>query len=225
MFELDEIQLRLQSELRRVRARGGAASAAEWVEVVGSCQQLINVAGAVQTVALAHVAATEDVVGEDGTLEEEFRGLGHQRLDAPALVHDRLGLTASAATDRVATAVDLVTRHRPVVEAMGAGRLDAYRAGIVAEELAEATPEVCADVVGRIGPRLGTEAGGALRRRTRRVLASVDADLMRRKAERVRGERSLRRCAFAPGVDEWSAKVPVEESRSAWTVVDGLARR
>ena len=224
MFELADLHLRLQSELGRVRAVGAEASGAEWVELAGSCQQLINVAAAMQTVALAHVAATDDVVCEDGTIEEEFRGLGHQRLDAPALVQDRLGLTTSGATDRVATAVDLVTRHPALVEAMAAGRLDTYRAGIVAEELADATPEVCAEVADRIGERLGTEAGGALRRRTRRVLASVDADLVRRKAERARAERSLRRSAFSPGVDEWSAKVPVEESRTAWSVVDGLAR-
>jgi hypothetical protein len=208
-----------------VRAVGADASAMEWVELAGSCQQLINVVAAMQTVALAQVAATEDVVCEDGTIEGEFRGLGHQRLDAPALVQDLLGLTASGATDRVATAVDLVTRHHALVEAMAAGRLDAYRSGIVAEELADATPEVCAEVADRFGPRHGTEAGGALRRRTRRVLASVDADLVRRKAERVRAERSLRRSAFAPGVDEWTATVPVEESRTAWSVVDGLARR
>ena len=224
MFELADLLLRLQSELSRVRAVGAGASTEEWAELAGSCQQMINVVAAMQTVALAHVAATEDVVREDGTLEEEFRGLGHQRLDAPALVQDRLGLTASGATDRVAAAVDLVTRHPALVEAMAAGRLDAYRAGIVAHELADATPEVCAEVVHRIGERLGTEAGGALRHRTRRVLASVDADLVRRKAERARGERSLRRSALAPGVDEWTATVPVEQSRTAWSVVDGLAR-
>lgn len=228
MFELGSIAHRLQSDLCRVGAAGADAAAADWVDLAGSCQQLINMVGAMQTVALAHLAATEDVVRDDGTIEEEFRGLGHQRLDAPALVHDLLGLTASAATDRVATAVDLVTRHPTVVEVMRAGRLDVYRAGIVAEELAEASREVCAEVVDQIGTHLGTEAGGALRRRTRRVLARVDADLLRRKAERARAERSLRRCAFAPGVDEWSAKVPVEESRTArtaWSVVDGLARR
>ena len=208
-----------------MRALGAGASSGEWVELAGSCQQLINVAAAMQTVALAHVAATEDVVRDDGTIEEEFRGLGHSRLDAPALVQDLLGLTASGATDRVATAVDLVTRHPAVLETMAEGRLDAYRAGIVAEELADATPQVCAEVVDRIGSRLGTEAGGALRRRTRRVLGSVDPHLVRHQAERARAERSLRRCAFAPGVDEWSAKVPVEASRTAWSVVDGLARR
>ncbi len=208
--------------MRHIRA---GASAGDWVDLAGSCQQLINVVAAMQTVALAHVAATEDVMRDDGTIEEEFRGLGHRRLDAPALVQDLLGLTASGATDRVATAVDLVTRHPAVVEAMAEGRLDAYRARIVAEELADATPEVCAEVIDRIGSRLGAEAGGALRRRTRRVLGSVDGDLVRHLAERARAERSLRRCAFAPGVDEWSAKVPVEASRTAWSVVDGLARR
>ena len=107
---------------------------------------------------------------------------------------------------------------------MGAGRLDGYRASIVAQELAEATPDVCVEVVRRIGARLGTEPGGALRRRTRRLLAAVDGDLVRQQAERARSERSLRRCAFEVGVDEWTVLVPVEQSRSAWSVVDRLAR-
>jgi hypothetical protein len=194
------------------------------VALTGACQEAINVLAAIQTMALAQVAATEDRVCEDGAVVEEFRELGHQRLDAPALVQDVLGLTASGATDRVATAVELVTRHPQVLQAMGAGRLDGYRAAIVAQELAEATPDVCTEVVRRIGHRLGTEPGGALRRRTRRVLAAVDADLVRQQAERARSERSLRRSAFEVGVDEWTALVPVEQSRSAWSVVDRLAR-
>jgi hypothetical protein len=178
----------------------------------------------VQTIALAHLAATEDVVAEDGTIEEEFRGLGHQRLDAPDLAAEVLGLTPCGATDRVATAVDLVTRHPKLVRAMASGRLDCYRAGIVAAELAEADPDVCTQVVDRLEDRLGSDTGGVLRARTRRLLAAVDPELLRRKAERARAERSLRRSAFGVGVDEWSAKLPVEQSRMAWSVVDGLAR-
>jgi hypothetical protein len=207
----------------RAGAGGSLVPMREWVELVGGCQQLINMLAGVQTVALAHVAAVEDVLHEDGTLGEEFRGLGHQSLDAPALVQDQLGLTCSGATDRVATAVDVVTRHPQVLEAMTAGRLDAYRAGIVVEELADAESDVCHEVVAGLREHLGTEPGGMLRRRTRRVLATVDAELVRRKSERARGERSLRRTAFASGVDEWSAKLPVEESRVAWSVVDQLA--
>lgn len=224
MFELDGLGARLQVVLAHVTELRPAVTSGDWVALTGACQEAMNVLAAIQTVAVAHVAATEDRVCEDGTVVEEFRGLGHHRLDAPALVQDALGLTASGATGRMATAVDLVTRHPQVLEAMGAGRLDGYRAGIVAQELAEATPEVCVEVVRRIGCRLGAEPGGALRRRTRRLLAAVDADLVRQQAERARSERSLRRSAFEVGVDEWTALVPVEQSRSAWSVVDGLAR-
>jgi hypothetical protein len=228
MFELGGIRSQLQQELARVRVTGpdgSDGSVERWVDLVGQCQEAINVLAAIQTVALARVAAIEDVVTEDGMIAEEFRGLGHQRLDAGALVAHQLGLTCSGATDRVAAAVDLLTRHRQLVEVMAAGRLDAYRAGVVAEELAEADPDVCADVVARLGVHLGTEPGGSLRRRVRRTLAAVDADLVRVKAAQARAERSLRRTAFAAGVDEWSAKLPVEDSRTAWSVVDALARR
>jgi hypothetical protein len=224
MFEFGRLGAQLQVGLARVDGLRASATSEDWVALTGACQEAINVLAAIQTVALAQVAATEDRVCEDGTVVEAFRGLGHQRLDAPALVQDVLGLTAAGATGRVATAVDLVTRHPQVVEAMGAGRLDGYRAGIVVQELAEATPDVCVEVVRRIGQRLGREPGGALRRGTRRLLAAVDADLVRQQAERARSERSLRRSAFEVGVDEWTALVPVEQSRSAWSVVDGLAR-
>jgi hypothetical protein len=76
----------------------------------------------------------------------------------------------------------------------------------------------------RIGETLGAEPGGLLRRRLRRVLARVDADAVRAKAARARSQRSLRRTAFGLGVDEWSAMLPVEQSRAAWSVVDTLAR-
>ena len=83
---------------------------------------------AIQTVALAQVAATEDRACEDGTVVEEFRGLGHQRLDAPALVQDVLGLTARGC-------------HRPGGHGGGPGhaappgaRGDGCRAGSMATE-------------------------------------------------------------------------------------------
>lgn len=228
MFELGGIRTRLQEQLSDARSTGSRATTDDWVRLVGSCQDLLNVVAALQTVALAHVAARDELALEDGTVVEEFRGLGHHRLDAPALVDDLLGLSTAAASDRVSAAVDLVTRHPQLVGEMAAGRLDAYRAGVVASELREADPEVCRHVdsvvVERLRATSGAEAAGPLRRRTRRALERVDPELVRRLAERARGERSLRRSAWAPGVDEWSATLPVEQSRSAWSVVDGLAR-
>lgn len=233
MFEGGGIRELLQQHWTSVLAtadasRTGAPPVVDtggWVELVNDCQELINTLGAIQSVALAQVAAIDDHIDrESGQCGEVFRGVGHERLDAPALVADALGLTASGATQRVAAAVDLVTRHGTVVAAMGEGRLDVYRAGIVASELAEADPATCAEVTSRVAGHLGVEPGGLLRRRIRRTLASVDADLVREQAVRARAERSLRRSAHSVGVDEWSAKIPAEDSRPAWSVLDTIAR-
>ena len=198
----------------------------ELVDLVGACQSLINQLAAVQTLAMAHVAAIEDVALEDGTVVEQHRGLGHQRLDAPALVSDQLGVSDAVASNRVGAAVDVVTRVPDLLAAMGDGRLDEYRARIVSDELREASAEVCAQVVARIADSLGTEPPAQLRRRVRRALGAVDADLLRAKAERARSERSLCRWpGDEPGVDTWMGSFPVEESRSGWAVVDGLARQ
>ena len=226
MFEASTIAVELRSELAGLRADGRDRPLGELVNLVGSCQSVINQAAAVQTLAMAHVAAIEDVVLEDGTVVEQHRGLGHQRLDAPALVSEQLGLSDAAASSRMAGAVDLVTRVPGALVAMGEGRLDEYRARIVNDELREAPAEVCAEVVVMIEDTLGTEPPAVLRRRVRRALEVVDADLLRAKAARARSARSLSRWpGDEPGVDTWMGSFPTEQSRSGWAVVDGLARQ
>ena len=226
MFEAATIAVELQSELAGLRADGRDRPLGELVDLVGACQSVINQAAAVQTLAMAHVAAIEDVALEDGTVVEQHRGLGHQRLDAPALVSEQLGVSDASASSRMAGAVDLVTRVPGALAVMGEGRLDEYRARIVAEELREATAEVCAEVVAMIEDTLGTEPPAALRRRVRRALEAVDADLLRAKAARARSARSLCRLpGDEPGVDTWMGSFPTEQSRSGWAVLDGLARQ
>ncbi|NYG08110.1 hypothetical protein BJ986_002597 [Phycicoccus badiiscoriae] len=215
MFDRAESAGPLLQELARLREDGHERSVAELTELVERCQSVANSATAVQLLAMAHLAAVEDVELEDGTVVEQHRGLGHQRLDAPALVSDRLGLSDAAASSRMTIAVDVVTRVPGVLDAMAAGRLDGYRAGIVCEELRDAPPEVCRAVVARIEGSLGFEPAGLLRRRVRRALGAVDADLVRAKAARARAARSLRRWPGGePGVDTWMGSFPVEQARS-----------
>jgi hypothetical protein len=226
MFEMNVVTAELQAELARLRADGHERALSELVDLVGACQAVVNRASALQTLAMAHLAAIEDVAREDGTVVEQHRGLGHQRLDAPALVSDQLGVSDAAAGSRVGAAVDVVTRLPGLLAAMGAGRLDEYGARVVSDELREVPTGVCAQVVARITDSLGTEPPAALRRRVRQALASVDADLVRTKAARARSERSLRRWpGDEPGVDTWLGSFPAEQSRSGWAVVDGLARQ
>ena len=224
MFEVGTVARQFHQLAATVRGTDGATvPTSDWIHLVGQAQEAMNILAAIQTIGLAQLAATDEDL-EDGELVEVYRGLGHQRLDAPDLVSGVLGVTATTAATKLTTAVDLATRHTPVIDAMAAGRLDLWRASIVADELTDASPETCTEVIAKVGDTLGAESAGALRRRLRRVLAAVDADAVRVKAARARSERSLRRTAFGLGVDEWSAKLPVEDSRTAWTVVDSLAR-
>ena len=99
-----------------------------------------NVLAGVQTVAVAHVAAIEDVCASHGVWGEQHRGLGHESMDAPALVGPVLGITAQAATTRCEVAVHQVTTTPRLVAAVLSGELDAWRARVVTSEV-EVCPE------------------------------------------------------------------------------------
>jgi len=224
MFEVGELREAVAGLVASVSASPQGVSSSEWVGVVGDCQRLVNALSAVQTVALARLAALEDEPAEDGTTIERDLGVGHQRLDAPALVSDLLGLTDAGAGARVGHAVRVASKIPELVAAMAAGDLDCYRAAVVSEELSDADTEVCAEVLARVRAHLGAEPAGALRRRVRRVLAQVAPDLVRVKAARARGDRALRRWTHRAGADEWSGTFPVEQARPAWAVIDKLAK-
>ena len=61
MFDMSIAAAELQSELARLRAGGRDRALSELLDLVGACQSLMNQAAAVQTLAMAHVAAIEDV--------------------------------------------------------------------------------------------------------------------------------------------------------------------
>ncbi len=109
--------------------------------------------------------------------------------------------------------------------AMGAGRLDAYRASVVAEELEAAPVEVRATVVTLLEPYLEVEDGAHLRRRCRRALARISPDLLRQRALKACSQCGLRRWVAEPGVDRWEGTFPSEDAATAWAAIDALAHR
>ena len=224
-----------------------SGSRAQWAGLVGACQSLVNTATAVQDVAITAVAAIEQEWAEDGTTVERVRAGGHVALDAPDVVAGVLGVSHGHAQRRVALAVALVADAEVAGDgdaagagvpggdgasglsglhaAMAGGVLDAYRAGVVVEELAGAPPEVAAAVVAVLEEHLGVEAPVQLRRRCRRVLARVCPDLLRQRAVRARAGCGLRRWVQEPGVDRWEGTFASEQAAQGWAVVDALARR
>ena len=215
-----------------------SGSRAEWAAVVGAAQRVVNVATAVQDAAMARLAGIEVEWLEDGTEVERDRGPGHVALDAPAIVSGVLAVSSVHAERRVGDAVRLAGDDPEdsegggvesglggLHEAMRQGRLDAYRASVVAEELAEAPPQVAACVVAAVEGHFGTEDGAHLRRRCRRVLARISPDLLVERAKRARAACGLRRWVAEPGVDRWEGTFPSEDAARAWAAVDALARR
>ena len=212
-----------------------AGSRAQWASVAGSMQRVIDTATAAQDAAIARLAAIEPECREDGTEVESHRALGHEALDAPAILSGALAISAVHAQQRVRSAVRLAadgpegTRTETGLgglhAAMGAGRLDSYRASVVAEELEAAPPQVAASVVAALQGHLEVEDAAHLRRRCRRVLARISPDLLRQRAVRARAACGLRRWAEEPGVDRWEGTFPSEEAARAWAAIDALAQR
>ena len=216
-------------------AVAGAGALAEQVACLAALQRVLDVVSAAQELVVARVAAIECEWAEDGTVVERHRGLGHVSVDAAGVVAGVLGCTAVRAEAWVRAAVRRAGDGRPgtaghtglggLHEAMAAGRLDPYRAGVVTVELEEAPAPVAAAVVAALDPWLAVETGPQLRRRVRRMLARVSPDLLRQRARRARSECRLERWASEPGVDCWHGTFPSEEAAAAWAAVDALAQR
>ncbi|GGL24250.1 HNH endonuclease [Phycicoccus endophyticus] len=209
-------------------------SVGEWAEAVGELQSLANTVAAAQDAAVVRLAAIEPEVLDDGEVVETHRALGHVALDAAAVLSGVLTVSAVHAERRVQAAVrraadgpdgtETCTGLGRLHAAMGAGRVDAYRAGVVAEELEECRAEVARAVLDALEPHVEREDGPRLRQRVRRVLAAISPDFLRAKAARARSESSLQRWVEQPGVDTWHGTFPSEEACAAWGAIDALAQ-
>ncbi len=217
---------------------GGPSDRSEWLSVVGSCQSLINTLTAVQDTALAQAACRESEWCDDGTLGEAVHAPGRVTLDAADLAAPLLGTSHDQAQRRVELAVRLAADRVPVPAehrdlpqtsglralhtAMAQGRLDGYRAGVVAFELDTAPADVADAVVTALDSHLGDDAA-KLRQRTRVLLSRISPDLVRQRAQKARANTGLRRWVGEPGVDEWHGTFPSEDAATAWAAIDRLA--
>lgn len=207
----------------------------ELTATLGELRALVDEATALQDEVIVGLASIEPERAEDGTVREVRRAPGHVALDAPAIVSGVLRLSAVAAEQRVRDAVRRAadgpegtateTGLGGLHAAMGQGRLDASRAHVVAAELEECPVDVRRTVVAALDEWFEREDAARLRRRVRRLVAAIDPDLLRQRAERARAATGLRRWVDEPGVDTWLGTFPSEEARGAWAAIDALAQR
>ena len=209
------------------------------VELVAAVQAVANAAAALQDSALARLASIEAQWAEDGTIIETVRPLGYVSIDAADLAAPALGATHAQAQRRTHQAVRIAASREPVEDgarsapettglgglhaAMRDGRLDPFRAGVVAHELAGAHADVAEAVVAALEPQLHRDAS-ALRKRVRALLGRISPELLRQRADRARRETGLRRWVTEPGVDTWMGTFPSEDAATAWAAIDDRAR-
>ena len=106
------------------------------------------------------------------------------------------------------------------------GGLDAYRAGVVAEELEHAPAQVAAAVVAALVGHFVTEDGSAAAAAVPRPCCPGSARTWCASApQRARDACGLRRWADEPGVDQWEGTFPSEEAARAWAAIDARARQ
>ena len=212
-----------------------SGSVEQWAGVLGSLQRVIDTACAVQDAAIVRLAAIEPAVLEDGTLVETHRALGHAALDTPAIVSGVLNVAPVHAESRVRAALALAADGPPgtptatglggLHTAMATGALDTYRAGVIAQELAEAPPQVAATVVAALEGHFACEDAAHLRRRCRRVLARISPDLLG--PARPPRPRTVRAAPLGRRTrrGQMGRHLPLRGRRPAWAAIDALAHQ
>ncbi len=136
---LDGLDACVSAATSSATASGGSRE--DWAGVVGDRQRVIDVAAAAQDAAIVRLACIEAEFCEDGTVVESHRAAGHVALDAPAIISGVLNVSSVQAERRVRSAVWLAAGGPGAAResglgglhaAMAAGRLDSYRASVVA---------------------------------------------------------------------------------------------
>ncbi|PRY62634.1 hypothetical protein BCF74_10470 [Knoellia remsis] len=226
---------RLYAAVSAPAAEGGAGSMElpGLLELVEEMQHVQNVAAAVQSRALAHVAAHDEEPAPDAPRGWVWKrhALGHISDEAASLVADRLGVSVPVATRRVEDAVHQTRVTPRLLDAGGSGELDAWRTRLVTAELrvtedesvARETVDRLADLFTKRG-RWG-ETAGPLSARTARLVRRIDPSVAAGDGERARRARCVSRRADGPAADQWFARLPVETSLPMWAAVDERAHQ
>ncbi|MFW5473990.1 hypothetical protein ACOCJ5_11840, partial [Knoellia sp. CPCC 206450] len=127
---------------------------------IEQAQQIVNICGGIQAHAMAHLAAHEEVRDAEDASGWAWKrhGLGFVADDTASLVADRLGVSVPVAANRVEDAVHQVTVTPRLVDAMGSGALDQFRAHLVTREVRDCDDATAATIVERLVARAADPA-------------------------------------------------------------------
>ncbi|MDT7619152.1 MAG: hypothetical protein QOF99_53 [Pseudonocardiales bacterium] len=205
--------------LATVLAQVSGGPCGERVERIGSWERVIAWVQAEQIreiAGLARAAEADPAFGDDP--EQVY-----------ASVCAEVGLMARVASRtaraRVDDAVTLAERLPATLAALSSGRISLPSARAVVEETMVLDESLLAEAERRILARAAGRTTGQIRADSRRVVARLDAEAVRRRAEQARRERSVRLIPEPDGMATLAAYLPAHEAVAAYGVLDGYARR
>jgi hypothetical protein len=129
-----------------------------------------------------------------------------------------------AAAGRLADAEHLVGRLPHTLAALDRGLLHVPQARVLIDETRPLTPAVCAEVESRVLTDAELLTPGALRRRVRRIILTVDADQAARRAAATRSDRRVWARPGPDGTRLLLAEGPADQLHRLELRLDALAR-
>lgn len=156
------------------------------------------------------------------------QGLGFTVAD-PNIAADelslRLGISRRAAKRLVASGRLMGGAGIPTGEALASGELDAWKADLILEAIAELGADAALAVQDRVLPKARHLGQGRLRRELAAAVAAVDpTDFEERCAEAARSRRVDRPRALPNGMASLTAVLPAAEATQVYRTLDAAAR-
>jgi hypothetical protein len=171
-------------------------------------QQLVEIARHIQRSVAEH---------ESWYLQDAYRS-------AHAEVGLRLGLGAGTETRLISDATRFTERLPATLDAMCSGELTYAKGKVILDETENIDdPEILAKVETKALEVAGGFAAPRLREKVQRFIEQLDADALRKRAEKARADRAVRLHRRPDGMAEVNAFLPIEVALPFFGVVDTVA--
>ena len=197
---------------------------AELVDAISCWERAKSTSDARQARAMAALARRPMFAGcaEHGVDDSD-----HGIRAAASIVSAELRISPGHARNRVELACELVESLPATLAALAAGRIDMYRAKVLAEETRPLAgiPELRARVEGELLVNAGRQTGPQLRAAARRTVLAVDPTSAEERHTRARAGRGIQPPVPEPdGMASCLIRMAAEDLAAFWTALDSAAR-
>jgi len=195
------------------------------VDLIAAAERVRAGAEAAQLRAVAELAGRPMFAG---CAEHGHGDPAHGIRGAASVVSTQLRLSPSAAVARVTVACELVQELPATLAALAAGRIDGYRARIIAEQTRPLAqhPDLRRQVEATLLARAPRQTATQLRSTARKVVAAADPAGAEERHRRARAGRFVSPpCPEPHGMASLLIRLPAEDAAALYTAVDAAARQ